>query len=395
VMAHVYAHCDFFKNNLFFRDTNRKMMNEMANHATRVRRYMAKLGADEVEGFIDTCLSLENLIDIHAPHIRRRPPEPPAEGEDEAEDEVPRLRVGRKYLEPFINPSDYLEKQKQRLAEEHKKTQRFPPAPERDVVGFLMEHAPLRPWQRDVLAIVREEAYYFAPQGQTKIMNEGWATYWHAKIMTQRVLNDAEVIDFADHHSGTLGGPPGALNPYKIGLELYRYIEHKWDTGRFGKEYTECEDLELKRRWDKHLGLGRQKIFDVRRLHNDVTFIDEFLDLDFCLQQKLFGYDFNQKSENWEISTRDFQAVKQKLLFQLTNFGQPLIEVTDANAMNRGELTLHHRHEGVDLRGDWAQATLEALFRVWSRPVQVETEVDGKPTLLRYDGQEHKAEKIG
>jgi len=399
VMAHVYAHCDFFKNNLFFRDTNRKMMNEMANHATRVRRYMAKLGADEVEGFIDTCLSLENLIDIHAPHIRRRPPAPPAEEQEDAEArpavEVPRLRVGRKYLDPFINPADYMEKQKQRLEDEHKRAQRFPPEPERDVLGFLMEHAPLRPWQRDVLAIVREEAYYFAPQGQTKIMNEGWATYWHAKIMTQRVLDDAEVIDFADHHSGTVGGRPGALNPYKIGLELYRHIEHKWDTGRFGKEYAECQDLELKRRWDRHLGLGRDKIFEVRRLHNDVTFIDEFLDLDFCLQQKLFGYDFNPKSENWEISTRDFQAVKQKLLFQLTNFGQPLIEVTDANHMNRGELVLHHRHEGVDLRGDWAQATLEALHRVWTRPVQVETVVDGKPTLLRYDGREHQAEKIG
>ena len=396
VMAHVYAHCDFFKNNLCFKDTSRKMMNEMANHATRVRRYMARLGTDEVEGFIDTCLSLENLIDIHAPHIRRRTPAPPPEEAlEEGATEVPRLRVERRYLDSFINPADFLEKQRLRQADEHRRAQRFPPEPERDVLGFLMEHAPLKAWQRDVLAIVREEAYYFAPQGQTKIMNEGWATYWHATIMTQRVLDDAEVIDFADHHAGTLGGRPGALNPYKVGLELYRHIERRWNTGRFGKEYAECDDLDERRRWDKRLGLGRQKIFEVRALHSDVTFIDEFLDLDFCVEQKLFGYDYNHKTENWEITTRDFAAVKQKLLFQLTNFGQPLIEVVDANHLNRGELVLHHRHEGVDLRPDWAQATLEALFRVWTRPVQVETVVDGKPTRLRYDGQGHQSEEIG
>jgi stage V sporulation protein R len=394
VMAHVYAHCDFFKNNLFFRDTHRQMMNEMANHATRVRRHMARLGTDEVESFIDTALSLENLIDVHAPHIRRQPVELAVEEDELRRAEVPRLRADRKYLEPFVNPAEYLEKQKARLADEQARDQGFPSRPERDVLAFLLEHAPLKSWQRDILGIVREEAVYFAPQGQTKIMNEGWASYWHSTIMTQKVLNDAEVIDFADHHAGTLGVRPGALNPYKLGIELFRYIEHKWNTGRFGKEYAECDDLARKRAWDKRLNLGREKIFEVRQIHNDVTFIDEFLDEEFCHTQKLFGYDFNPRSHNWEITTRNFREVKQKLLFQLTNFGQPIIEVLDANHMNRGELVLRHRHEGVDLKQDWAQSTLEALFRVWSRPVLVETVVEERPSALRYDGREHTSEKI-
>ena len=122
-----------------------------------------------------------------------------------------------------------------------------------------MEHAPLKDWQRDVLAIVRDEAYYFAPQGQTKIMNEGWASYWHSTIMTRHGLTDAEVVDYADHHSGTMATQPDRLNPYKLGIELFRDIEERWNTGRFGNEYDECDDLHAKEKWDTQLGLGREK----------------------------------------------------------------------------------------------------------------------------------------
>ena len=94
-------------------------------------------------------------------------------------------------------------------------------------------------------------------------MNEGWASYWHSKIMTQKALKDDEVIDYADHHSGTMGTRPGALNPYKLGIELFRDIEERWNKGRFGKEWDECDDLRARRAWDRKLGLGRDKIFEV------------------------------------------------------------------------------------------------------------------------------------
>ena len=153
---------------------------------------------------------------------------------------------------------------------------------------FLLEHAPLKDWQRDVLAIIRDEAYYFAPQGQTKIMNEGWASYWHSTIMTRHGLTDAEVIDYADHHSGTMATSPHRLNPYKLGIELFRDIEERWNKGHFGPEYEACDDLHVKENWDKQLGLGREKIFEVRRIYNDVTFIDAFLTPEFCIKHKLF-----------------------------------------------------------------------------------------------------------
>src|SRR5712671_240400 len=144
---------------------------------------------------------------------------------------------------------------------------RFPDHPEKDVLLFLIEHAPMKAWQRDILSIVRDEAYYFMPQAQTKIINEGWASYWHSTMMTQKVLQPSEVIDYADHHSGTMATSGRRLNPYKLGIELLRDIEHRWNTGRFGKEYDDCDDLDKRRSWNQQLGLGRQKIFEVRRIH--------------------------------------------------------------------------------------------------------------------------------
>ncbi len=98
-----------------------------------------------------------------------------------------------------------------------------------------------------MLAIVREEAYYFTPQGQTKIMNEGWASYWHSTMMTTRLLDGSELVDYADHHSGTMATQPGRLNPYKLGIELLRDIEERWNKGQFGADYEACDDYEARR----------------------------------------------------------------------------------------------------------------------------------------------------
>ncbi|HXH29119.1 MAG TPA: SpoVR family protein [Candidatus Polarisedimenticolia bacterium] len=390
VMAHVYAHCDFFKNNLSFAKTNRKMMDEMANHATRIRRYMDRYGVDTVEQFVDMCLSIENLIDPHAPFIVRERPQP----QTEEPRPVARRLKSKSYMNNFINPPAAIEAQQKKLEEEARRKKRVPEAPLRDALKFLIEYAPLENWQRDILALIREEAYYFAPQAQTKIMNEGWATYWHSKLMTEKLLTDAEVVDYADHHSGTLGGRTGRLNPYKLGVELYRHIEDRWNRGRFGKEYDECEDLAERARWDRRTGQGREKIFEVRKLCNDVTFIDDYLTEEFCHEQKLFLYDYNPKTGLYQISDRDFRKVKQRLLFQLTNFGQPLIYVVDGNDRNKGELLLQHKYEGIELKQDFARDTLRNIQRIWGRPVNLETMVDEKPRLISFNGEEFEEKDI-
>ncbi len=387
VMAHVSAHVDFFKNNYFFSKTNRKMIDGMANHAALVRRHMARVGVEAVENFIDVCLSLENLIDPMSPYVARTPP-PPSDLEDDDPHPDPGKLRAKQYMDKYINPPEVIkEEARQRAAEQKAKRTKFPEEPTRDVLLFIIENAPLKRWQRDCIEIIRNEAYYFAPQGMTKIMNEGWATYWHSKIMTERAATAAEIVDYADACAGILATAPGQLNPYKLGVELLRYIEQRWNKGQFGKEWGECESMEAKRAWDLRLGLGRDKIFEVRRLHNDITFIDEFFTLDFCLEQKFYSFGFNERSGNWEILTRQFEAVKQQLLTSLTNRGQPFIYVEDGNFDNKSEILLRHTHEGLDLDLNYARDTLQNLHVVWSRPANILTKVDGKGKILRFDGE--------
>ncbi len=394
VMAHVYGHSDFFKNNVYFSGTNRKMVDEMGNHRTKIMNLMDRHGLEVVEDFIDGCLSLENLIDQRQVglFIPKAKPEPMLEAEEEERVLVKKL-PSKDYMDKYVNPREFLESEQHKLEEAEKKSQKIPENPERDVLFFLIENAPLDPWERDVLSIIREEAYYFAPQGQTKIMNEGWAAYHHSQMMTRKILTDADIIDYADHHSGTVSPHPGRLNPYKIGMELFRDIEDRWNKGKFGHEFEACDNLKEKLRWDKKMGLGRAKIFEVRKLYNDVTFLDAFLTDEFCEEQKLFTYAYNPAAHAYEIVDRDFKKIKAKLLQGLTNMGQPQISVTDANTSNRGELTLQHHHDGVDLKVDWAWETLKKLQRIWKRPVHLETISDGSPRVFSYDGKEQKEER--
>lgn len=391
VMAHVYGHCDFFKNNVWFAKTDRKMMDSMANHATRVRRYMDRYGVDVVEDFIDKCLSLENLIDRYSVYN-----EPSRRNENEAPAEKSfLLKYDREYMRDYINPPGFVADQKAKEQEKMMKNQKFPTEPQRDILKFLMAHAPLQDWQQDVLSIIRDEAYYYAPQGMTKTMNEGWASYWHTTLMTQKIMNDSEIIDFADHHSGTTAMHPQSYNPYKVGIELFRDIEERWNKGQFGREWQECDDVNERKHWNKNTKLGREKIFEVRKIYNDVTFIDEFLTEEFCVRNKMFVYQFNKQTQKFEINTRDFKAIKAKLLFQMTNFGQPIIRIEDANFENRGELLMTHTWEGVDLQPDFMTETMKNIYALWTRPINLATVMEGQQQLFRYDGQEFKNFKIG
>ncbi len=416
VMCHVYGHVDFFKNNFAFRSTdldtfgqwvpnwaargadydpNRRWIDKLANHGSVVRRLQARHSVETVETFIDCCLSLENLLDPHAAFVKRReePKKVLAGFEDDeefpVEPEVPRMKA-KGYMESFINPAELMQAERQRLkkkaAEEHA---RFPTHPRQDVLQFLLEEAPLDKWERAVLTIVRDEAHYFLPQMQTKIMNEGWASYHHSNMMTTRIADWGDIIEYADNNAGVMATNGKNLNPYKLGVELFRHIEERWNKGQFGRQWDECNDLAERRHWDLRLGLGKQKIFEVRAHYNDVTFLDEFLTPEFAMEQGLFTFEWSERRGGFEVATREFQKVKQKLLAQLTNAGNPVIRAYDANYKNRGELLLRHDHQGVDLRLDYAERVLEALVRVWKRPVVLATIVEEKPYHFRFDGQEH------
>jgi stage V sporulation protein R len=396
VMAHVYGHSDFFKNNIWFSQTDRKMMDGMANHATRVRRHIERYGHDKVETFVDTCLAIEDLIDPHSVFVKRH--DSPRRVKPKAHEEIERgvTRYPAKgYMERWINPPEAIEKDRERGRKAIVEGRRaFPPAPERDVLSILLAQAPLEDWQADILSIIREEAYYFAPQGQTKIMNEGWATYWHSRLMTRYHLRDDELITYCDHHSGTLATSPGRLNPYKVGVELFRDIEDRWNKGRFGKEFDECESIEKRRAWNTELNEGRRKIFEVRRIHNDVTFIDEFLTQDFVDRYKLYHYRQDPATGRMVAVNRDYRQIKKQMLFMLTNHARPYIYVVDCNYNNRGELYLAHKHIGVDLEIRYSVETLKAVQEIWGRPVHLQAIIDEEMTLFTHNGDAVQQQKI-
>jgi stage V sporulation protein R len=394
VIAHVYGHSDFFKNNLWFSQTNRKMMDEMANHSTRVRKHIEKHGYDTVEKWLDICLSVEDLIDTHSMFLRRGPDDEVDRPPSRDDVHVTKFK-SKDYLDRWVNPPEALEAEARKIREENaKKRHATPSRPTRDVLKYLLEHARLEDWQADCLAIVREEAYYFAPQGMTKVMNEGWASFWHSTLMTKHFVEAKEVIDYADHHSGTVHMPPGNFNPYKIGIELFRDIEDRWNKGKFGKDYEEADDLGAKKRWDKGLGLGREKIFEVRRVYNDVNFIDEFMTPEFIEKHKFFQYGRDPHTGQLRIISRDPVRIKQTLLYQLTNMGRPFIYVVDGNYCNRGELYLAQKHNGLDIEIKYGIETLKNVYRVWQRPVHLQARIDDDMILFSFDGNQPKQQTI-
>lgn len=404
VMIHVCGHADFFLNNAWFTPTDRYMLDQMANNASRVQRLMARKGAQEVENFLDICLSLENLVDPYMSLIKRQ--DKKIEEEDEAAKPLPRLKANS-YMDRYINTPEFLEAQRKKIATEKRKRKKLPINPDRDILGFLVEHAPFdhdEQWKRDILAMVREEAYYFAPQRMTKIMNEGWATFIHQKFMTGRdedvrLAIDADIIDYCDSQSRAIAQGK-SINPYRLGLALYRDIEDRWNKGQFGPEWDRCDNMEKRTNWDRQLGLGKQKIFEVRQSHNDLTFIDDFLTEDFCREQRLFSYKPNRFG--FDEVTRDFTDVKEHFLRLLVNGGQPVIQIENADHEHRRELLMRHVFENqqIELDPTKGKDTLENLFKLWTRPVHIDTFEDddgGARSLVRwtYDGKEHSKTVLG
>jgi stage V sporulation protein R len=415
VMVHVYAHVDFFKNNHWFAKTNRDMIRVMGNHATRVEHYMNQYGIDAVESFIDRALCVQYNIDPHAPFIKRRwQSKRRSQDPDEMNGphDVGRIPVKRDYMERFINPPEWIEERRsQARAEQEEKRLREATEleqPQKDLLQFLMKHGRLEDWQRDILAMIREEAYYFVPQIQTKVMNEGWASYWESKLMSE-FAGPNEFLDHADMMSKVLGA--SALNPYRLGKLIWENIQERWDKGRFGREWELCKDKEEKDGWDRAIGLGTEKLFEVRRNYNDITFIDEFFTEDLFEKLDLFTYEYIPETGAYHITSRQFEDVKKKLLLRHTNLGKPTIKVVTGNYDNKGELLLIHEWNGIGLQWEDAKQTLKNIQTMWGRPVNVKTIVlrkvrDPDPTrnrihperpltalveeqgvLLRYDGE--------
>jgi stage V sporulation protein R len=353
IAAHVLAHCDFFKNNYRFAHTNRQMVSAMASFANRVLQYEHDLGREKVERFLDAVLAIHEHIDPYPERPRQAPPE-----------------VSRPTVNPDETPYDDLwaldQVGKPPTPDKARDGGSKKTEPTRDLLLFLMEHGKdLEDWQRDILSSLRNEMLYFRPQMETKIMNEGWASIWHARIMRSLDLTPGESLEFAQMHAGVLAPSRFHLNPYHLGFHIFEDIEKRF---------------------------GRERIFEVREMETDVSFIRNYLTKE--LVEKLDLYLFAKQGDEWRVTAKGWEKVRDGIVQQITNSGFPYIYAEDADYLRRGELYLRHAFEGVELDTVYLRKTLPHVYHIWQRPVHMETIEDGVRVLYTFGGQDTERKSL-
>ena len=380
VMAHVLGHVDFFKNNVYFSKTNRRMIDEVSTHSQRINEYEFKYGRKVVEEFLDAVLSIEEHIDPNffiKKDRERRPGDKDSKGKtrEGRYDDLFQLDDAKKKAEEEKEK----EKAKEGKGKKEKQREKNPLLPEKDLIYFIMKNSPtLEPWQRDVMAMMHEEMEYFVPQMQTKIMNEGWASYWHARIMRELDLDFNDHLEFSELHSSVVSPHRNQLNPYYLGYKIFEDIERRWE------KPTEEE----RKIYGRKGGEGRAKIFEVRELDNDISFLRNYLTEDLCEELDLFVFELVD-DEEWTVTEKKWERVRDALVASMTNFGFPYIEVIEDDYDGNRELFMKHRYEGIELDIKYARKVLEYVHKLWGREVHLETNIDNETTVLHFDGEEH------
>jgi stage V sporulation protein R len=363
-IAHVYGHNDFFKCNFNFRTATRadQTLSQFKTRADRVRDYSEdpSIGEERVEALLDSAHAL-SMSCRRNPGIRKLSPSEQRERQIEA-------------AQPRSDPFAHLHR---RQAHREPDLKRVPLEPEEDILLFIRDHnRHLQAWEQDLLTIVHEEAQYFLPQIETKIMNEGWASYWHHRIMNTIDLPQEIYLEFLVRHNQVICPHPGSINPYHVGFKVWHEIERRFDapTGEELAAYGEPPKS------------GREKIFEVRESDRDVSFLRRFLTEG--LMRELDLFEFEPRGDNLvvtKVADEDsWQQVKETLLRTVGMHAQPVIKIHDADYGNNRALYLKHDHDGRDLHIGYAEKTLSHLNRLWGHRVLLETLMKGKKTLLSY-----------
>jgi len=344
VTAHVLGHADFSNNNLLFRrcqdQGSEHIVEHAASHARQIERDIESHGLNAVEQVLDAALSLEQYIDVDQVLRRERYPE---------------------YLPAAAQPADdafrarfaALDAGVAAAAQSRKIRAPLPPHPERDLLWFIATYAPeMESWERDIFLAVREESFYFYPVYATQIMNEGWASYWHARLLREAdFIPQAAYLDAIKCHSDVVrpvaAGEQVALtvNPYHLGFTLWEAIVKK-------------SGIDAARR--------------IMREDDDFSFLRNHLTRDIAADMELFRY---QRQQNGPIKVvaGDIEALRESLLMEKYNFGAPRIAV--AEVRNDGTLILQHdsKLDGRGLDPERTRKVLEYVKRVWRRPVLLNT----------------------
>lgn len=205
-------------------------------------------------------------------------------------------------------------------------------------------------------------------------MNEGWASFWHARIIREMDLTSDEAIEFAKLNASVVQPSKTQLNPYYLGLKIFEDIEERYNnpTAEMRKHGIEP-------------GSGREKMYEVREIESDQSFIRNYLTKELVRQEDL--YLFQKQGQKYKITDKDHESIRDQLVTMRVNGGFPYLTVQDGDYMKSGELYIKHHFEEVELDVGYLEKTLPYIHQLWGRPVHMETLIEGRDVVFSYGGK--------
>jgi spore cortex formation protein SpoVR/YcgB (stage V sporulation) len=370
VIAHAcYGHNSFFKNNYLFKMWTQA--DAIIDYLVFAKQYIAeceeKYGVDEVEVILDACHALMNYGVDRYKH-------PPSLSIHE---EMIRQKNRQAYLETQVNElwrtlptpdlKNHIENQ-----------ERFPHEPQENILYFLEKNAPiLKPWQREIIRIVRKISQYFYPQGQTKVMNEGWACFWHYTLLhnlyDEGLVTDEFMLEVLQNHTNVVYQPEynnphfNGINPYTLGYNMMQDIKRI------------CENpSEEDKMWFPDLANSPwlSSLDSAMRHFKDESFISQYLSPKLIRDLKLFILQDDQKNPEMRIEAihdeNGYRIIRESLSRQYNlSFNEPDIQVFSINLEGDRTMTLHYyQHDKIPLHSN-TQEVLKHLHTLWKFPVKL------------------------
>ncbi len=399
IFYHVIAHIDFFQNNLYF---SRTWNYDFNGQALSDKRLIAKLRSEKgrwVDYIIEFGRGIDNIVGYYSDLSRTDFPDRTSKASaldyyfDVFLQQNKKVKIGE-YLKE-VERYNELQEQYTSKAEEtffagvYAKYPEFRAVYEKsledtrekheDILQFLMEHSAFLKkdeniWMNSVLQVIRNTSLFFQPQIRTKIMNEGWASYWHEKLFLTDDRIKGKEIAFARTHAGVTSLPRVGINPYALGLRLFQYIEDLKNTGRYSLEFQKLRDVQKREQYRKESNDGRDFIFEVREKLCDHTFINNFVDQDFVNLNKLFvaGKRLNKEKMVWEYYVKSRKAEDYRAMIEDSLYHPPYIDV-DIDKCKDDMLYLVHHFEGKPLVQEFISNTMMGIEYLWGDGVQLET----------------------
>lgn len=350
VVAHVLGHADFARNNHLFKRfmemAGGHILEQAAARAHAIERALEEHGQSRVEAVLDAALALEPHIDVNLDLHR-----PPYPARHLQRHETPAPDVFHRRFQQL--PGESMPLPVEPRGTPHAGLAGLPPQPEYDLLWFIANHAPdMEGWERDIFLAVREESYYFYPVFACQIMNEGWASYWHARLLREADFLPQDLYLSAIKAHSDVVRPYAAeqqmalaVNPYHLGFSMWEHIIEK-------------HGLEAARR--------------ICREEDDFGFIRNYLDRELAEKLDLFVYETDSNG-SIRIAERNIMAVREAILAPKFNYGAPRIAVTAVGQDGSLELTHDHQSDGRGVDMGRADRVLEYIGRVWRRPVTLHT----------------------